>query len=254
MKPLLPRRNVVGGPLVHLDTTASTNEYARLVARNGAPDGTVVVAEEQTAGRGRQGRSWSAPRGRALTLSAVYRGAAEGFAGALELLPLAVALAVCDACEAVAEVRCEIKWPNDVWIERRKVAGVLIEARPAEGWAVIGIGLNVDTAEEELGEELRETATSLRIAAGRPADREAELDALLAALARRLDPDGEGGRERVLSAFRARDALAGARITWRVGDREGSGEARGIDERGGLVVFGDDGEHVVLDAGEVHLG
>ena len=254
MRPLAPRAAGLGGPFVHLETTASTNEHARLLARAGAPDGTVVAAEEQTAGRGRQGRSWSAPRGRALTLSVIHRPAPDRAGGVLELLPLVVALAVCDACEAIAPVRCEIKWPNDVWIERRKAAGILIEARPTEGWAVIGIGLNVDTAEDELGEELRETATSLRIATGRPADREAALDALLAALARRLDPGGEGGRERVLSAFRARDTLAGARITWRVGDRDGSGEARGIDELGRLVVFSDDGGRVVLDAGEVHLG
>ena len=119
----------------------STNDHARALALAGAPHGTVVVAEQQTAGRGRQGRTWSAPTGRALTLSALVRLPAA----ALEPLPLAVAIAVCEACEAVAPVTCRIKWPNDVWIEGRKVAGVLIEARPQEGWAVIGIGLNVDT-------------------------------------------------------------------------------------------------------------
>ena len=98
-------------------------------------------------------------------------------------MPLAVALAVCEACEAIAAVSCTIKWPNDVWIEERKVAGILIEARPRECWAVLGIGLNVDTAVGELAPELRETATSLRIATGEPADRDAALDALFDRLA-----------------------------------------------------------------------
>jgi BirA family biotin operon repressor/biotin-[acetyl-CoA-carboxylase] ligase len=96
-------------------------------------------------------------------------------------------------------VRCEIKWPNDVWIERRKVAGVLIEARPAEGWAVIGIGLNVDTAQDELGDELRATATSLRIAIGAELGREGALAELLEALSRWLDVLGAGERERTRS-------------------------------------------------------
>ena len=97
-----------------------------------------MVAEHQSAGRGRQGRSWSAPRGRALTLSVLVRPQHAR----IELLPLAVALAVCEACEAVAPVSCGIKWPNDVWIEERKVAGILIEARPQGG-----LGRDRDRAE-----------------------------------------------------------------------------------------------------------
>ena len=168
---------------MHLDETGSTNDRARELALGGAPHGTVVVAEHQSAGRGRQGRTWSAPPGRALTLSVLVRSQQAR----MELLPLAVALAVCEACEAAAPVSCQIKWPNDVWIDGRKVAGILIEARPQEGWAVLGIGLNVDTAEDELEPELRETATSLRIATGGPVDREAALGALFDRLAVWLD-------------------------------------------------------------------
>ena len=135
--PLRPRpgARVLGGPLVHLDVTGSTNDHARRLALAGAPAGTVVVAEEQQAGRGRHGRTWSAPRGRALTLSLILRPEE----GALALLPLATAVAVCEASEAVAPVHCRIKWPNDVLLDRRKLAGVLIESRPQEGWAVVGI-------------------------------------------------------------------------------------------------------------------
>jgi BirA family biotin operon repressor/biotin-[acetyl-CoA-carboxylase] ligase len=202
------------------------------------------MAEHQSAGRGRQGRAWSAPRGRALTLSALVR-------PRIELLPLAVALAVCEACEAVAPVSCAIKWPNDIWIEERKVAGILIEARPREGWAVLGIGLNVDTAEDELVPELRETATSLRIATGEPVDRDAALAALFDRLAEWTDAVARPYV--VTDAFRERDALYGREIAWTHDSRRMSGAARGIDDDGSLVVFTPGSEEVRLDAGEVHL-
>jgi len=247
-RPLRPQPgSVLGGPLVHLDETASTNDRGRELALAGAPHGTVVVAERQTAGRGRQGRTWTAPPGRALTLSVLVRNEAAR----MELLPLAVALAVCDACEQTAAVECMVKWPNDVWIDGRKVAGILIEARPQDGWAIIGIGLNVDTATEDFPAQLRDTATSLRIATGAAVDRNLGLKELCQGLSDWLaalrEPD------RVIDAFRARDALNGQRISWTQGGERMSGQARGIDDTGALVVFTDAGTEVHLDAGEVHL-
>jgi BirA family transcriptional regulator, biotin operon repressor / biotin---[acetyl-CoA-carboxylase] ligase len=233
--------------MVHLDVVGSTNDHARELALTGAPHGTVVVAERQTAGRGRQGRTWSAPAGRALTLSALVRLPAA----ALEPLPLAVAVAVAEACEAVSPVTCRIKWPNDVWVEGLKVCGVLIEARPQDKWAVIGIGLNVDTALDELADDLRRTASSLRIASGGPVDREAALDALLGRLAVWIERLGNPAR--IATAFRERDVLQGQRVAWGSGQVRQEGEARGIDDDGALVVFTDAGERVRLDAGEVHL-
>jgi BirA family transcriptional regulator, biotin operon repressor / biotin---[acetyl-CoA-carboxylase] ligase len=237
----------LGGPLVHLDETGSTNDRARELALAGAPHGTVIVAEHQRAGRGRQGRKWSAPSGRTLTLSVVVRPRKEG----MELLPLAVAIAVCEACEAVAPVSCAIKWPNDVWIAERKVAGILIEARPQDGWAVVGIGLNVDTAADELEPELRGTATSLRIATGGPVDRVAGLDAVVDRLAQWIDALRHP--EQVSAGFRERDALYGRQVAWTQGGRRMSGAARGIDNDGSLIVFTGGSEPVRLDAGEVHL-
>lgn len=247
--PLRPRpgSGALGGPLVHLDTTGSTNDHARALALAGAPAGTVVVAEEQTAGRGRQGRSWTAPRSRALTLSVLWKPDRH-----LESLPLAVAVAACEACESVAPVRCRIKWPNDVWIGERKLAGILIESRPREQWAVIGIGVNVDADLPELEPSLRETATSLRIETGTPADRNRTLAALLDALGVRL-PELERNADSVLAAYRARDLLSGRQIAWTADTRQLRGEAHGIDEHGNLVVFTEEGERIALSAGEVHL-
>ncbi|MEA2308351.1 MAG: BirA family transcriptional regulator [Thermoleophilaceae bacterium] len=205
----------------------------------GAPHGTLVTAGEQTAGRGRHGRAWVAPAGSAVLMSLLVRELDERF----PLLPLVAAVAVAEACESLAPVRCEIKWPNDVWIERRKVAGILVEGRPAEDWAVLGIGLNVGTS--EFPEELRSVATSLLVAADVELALEAVLSAVLEALAHWL---GKGGGE-VLAAWRERDALRGEHVRWAAG----SGVAAGIDDAGSLVVETDAGL-VTLGAGEVHLG
>ncbi len=236
--------------MVHHDATTSTNDVARRLGASGAAAGTVVLAEEQTGGRGRQGRRWAAPRGRSLTLSVLVRDEPAG----APLLPLASALAVCEACELIAAVQCLIKWPNDVLVDGRKIAGILIEARPQERWAVVGIGLNVDTDEHELEPELRVTAGSLRIATGSTIDRERVLEALLDALSHWIGPGAAHSGDRVVAAYAARDALRGRRIAWSAGDRQLEGEAAGIDEAGNLVVFLDGGERVLLDAGEVHLG
>jgi BirA family biotin operon repressor/biotin-[acetyl-CoA-carboxylase] ligase len=230
---------MIGSPRVHFRVTESTNARARELAAAGAPHGTLVTAGEQTAGRGRQGRAWTAEPGEALLMSLIVRGIGPD----TTLLPLATALAVSEAVESLAgEVEARIKWPNDVWIERRKVAGILLEGRPQEGWAVIGVGLNVAT--REFPEDLRGTATSLALA-GASVGVEDTLAALLVALERWVPAPATD----VIEAWRARDALAGERVRWATG----SGVAAGIDSTGALLVHTDDGGRVSLDAGEVHL-
>lgn len=230
-----------GRPHLHLRITDSTNERARELAGGGAPSGAVITAAEQSAGRGRRGRVWSAPRDRALLYSAILRPLELGHV----LLPLAAPVAVCEALEALAPVGCAIKWPNDVWVGERKVAGVLIEARPPQ-WAVIGVGVNVAIAEEEFPAELRWPATSLGHGVGVPATR----DALSAALGRWV----EAPQSEVLEEFRRRDAIAGREVAWEGGGADpGTGVARGIDDRGNLAVETATGERLSLGAGEVSL-
>jgi BirA family biotin operon repressor/biotin-[acetyl-CoA-carboxylase] ligase len=231
---------MIGRPHVHHRLADSTNERARELAIAGAPHGTLVTADEQSAGRGRQGRSWVAPPGRALLMSVVVRDLREEHA----LLPLSAAVSVCEACESSARVECAIKWPNDVWIDGRKVAGILVEGRPQEGWAVLGIGLNVATEANEFPDELREIATSLRASAGAtPA-----LADVRAELLSRLDAWLARPAEEVIAAWRERDALRGQRVRWAGGE----GEAAGIADSGALLVD-TEGGRVALDAGEVHL-
>jgi BirA family biotin operon repressor/biotin-[acetyl-CoA-carboxylase] ligase len=221
---------MIGTPRVHLRLTDSTNERAKELAGAGAPHGTLVTADEQSTGRGRQGRSWAAPVRSAVLMSLVTRRLAP-------TLPLAAAVAVCEALS----VRCEIKWPNDIWLERRKLAGVLVEGRPQEGWAVLGIGLNVTT--ESFPPELAEIATSLRLVGV-----EATTESVLADLLDSLDKWLEAPDEAVLAAWSERDALRGERVRWAGGE----GTAAGIDASGGLIVETRTGR-VTLGAGEVHL-
>ncbi len=227
----------LGWPRLHLRSVDSTNARARALAAAGAPHGTLVTAHEQTAGRGRQGRSWVAPAGRALIASLVLRDPHA-------LLPLAAAAAVAE----IAGPDARVKWPNDVLVatggpgEPGKVAGILAEGRPQEGWAVLGIGLNVAVRPGDLPPGLRERAGSLR---REPSELETVLGELLAALERWTTASDAA----VLEAVRARDALRGRPVTWTGGEGVGAG----IDDGGRLLVDRADGSQVALDAGEVHL-
>lgn len=238
-------RGALGLPRVHHRVTDSTNERAKELGARGAPHGTLVTAGRQTAGRGRQGRRWEAPADRALLASVVVRPLDAHDA----VLPLAVAVAVCEACEEAAPVSCRIKWPNDVWVEGRKVAGILVEGRPQEGWAVVGVGINVTTTAAELPPGIRGATTSLALARGEPGrSDEPPATALLSALLRTLRERLEQAPGRVLSSWRERDALAGRPVAW----EGGRGVATGVNDRGALLVDTPRGR-LELDAAEVHL-
>jgi BirA family transcriptional regulator, biotin operon repressor / biotin---[acetyl-CoA-carboxylase] ligase len=227
-----------GLPHRHYRVTDSTNTRARELVEAGAPGGTVVTAREQTAGRGRVGRVWTAPEGKALLYSAVLRPLDERHL----LLPLSVPLAVCAGAEALRPgISCQVKWPNDVWLAGRKLSGILIEARPQDGWAVIGVGLNLTIEPEEFPDDLRQPAISLG-GGITPEQARCELDAQLSRWVYASEED-------VLAAWRRRDGLLGREVAW----ENGSGVADGIDDRGNLVVVVPSGGRVSLGAGEVQL-
>jgi BirA family biotin operon repressor/biotin-[acetyl-CoA-carboxylase] ligase len=220
----------LGYPRLHFRLIDSTNQRARELACAGAPHGTLITAAAQTAGRGRQGRSWSAPPGQALLCSLIVRDPPR-------LLPLAAGVAVAEVAGAGAVV----KWPNDVLIDGRKVAGILVEARLQQGWAVLGIGLNVAVRLDELPAELRDTAGTLGLSSD-------DVEPLRQRLLDRLERWIGEEPQRVLDALRSRDGLRGQRVRW----AEGEGQAAGIDGEGRLLVATDAGQ-VALQAGEVHL-
>jgi BirA family biotin operon repressor/biotin-[acetyl-CoA-carboxylase] ligase len=221
----------LGQPRLHLRIVDSTNERARVMAEGGAPHGALITADEQTAGRGRQGRGWLTPPGVAIAASLILREYDD-------LLPLRAGLAVAD----VAGPGARVKWPNDVLLDGRKVAGILAEARPHPGWAVLGIGVNVALDPATLPPEVAAIAGTL----GRtPDELESTLAELLTALSHRLAQD----RGHALADLRERDALLGAEVSW----DGGAGRGAGLDDHGALLVEVAGGETVALSAGEVHL-
>lgn len=234
----------LGAPRHAFDEVGSTNDEAARLAREGAPHGTTVTAEAQSAGRGRQGRPWVVPAGQALVVSVVLRDLPH-----VALLPLAVAVAV---AETVGD-RARIKWPNDVVEETddgelRKFAGILCEGRPADGWAVAGIGLNVAVDVAALPAEVAGRAATMGLA---PDDREAVLRELLDRLAAAIAWEPAV----LLERWSALDVLRGRTVRWeRPGTGVGGqGEAIGVDHAGRLLVRQAHGLVVELDAGEVHL-
>ena len=231
-------------------TSRRVDQRPRAPARaGGRAAGTVVVAEQQTAGRGRQGRTWSAPSGPGADAVRIVPAARRGrWRRCRSRSPLAV----CEACEEVARGACAIKWPNDVWVDGRKVAGILIEARPQEGWAVIGIGLNVDTTIEELGAELRDDR---HVAADRLRRRTwtGEPRSMRCSRASRVGSRRCEDRPRSPAAYRERDVLHGRAHRAGAPARPARGRGARHRRRRGAGRLHRRRRALRLDAGEVHL-
>jgi BirA family biotin operon repressor/biotin-[acetyl-CoA-carboxylase] ligase len=238
----------LAGPVLWLPETGSTNDEAVRRAREDAPEGLVIGADHQTAGRGRQGRTWRSEPGDALLVSIVLRPAvAPEAAGPLAVV---VALGLADALDALGHGPAEIVWPNDVLVGGRKVAGILVELsteRDRVRWAVAGIGVNVRAAPDV--PDARWPPGSLADD-GAPPAREDLLVATLRALGRRYSEWLARGPGAPVAAFAARDALRGRWVRVSLADGVLEGRATGLDELGRLRVAGPDGERAV-SAGEV---
>jgi len=231
------RHSLLGRSFRYYDEIESTNVEAKNLAAAGAPEGTVVVAEQQSAGRGRLGRRWTSPAGKGLLFSVVLRPPVD--MADVHLLTIAAAIAACDAIESLTDVSVRIKWPNDLLIDDRKVGGILLEAageQDAIDWVVVGIGLNVNTEYNELPVALRRTAVSLKTASGKPVDRSELLARLLLSLEERYMDAVRNGFDRVLTDFRARDYLARRSISVQTRRGPVTGVALGVDEKGALLV------------------
>jgi BirA family biotin operon repressor/biotin-[acetyl-CoA-carboxylase] ligase len=232
------------------EQVGSTMDEVVELALAGAPEGTAVVAEVQTAGRGRSGRSWQAAPGSAILLSILLRPRPP--VQRFGTLPLLFGVAVAEAIERIGELRPRLKWPNDVWLDGRKVAGVLLTSRTAGavGFAVVGVGLNVTATVDELPAG----ATSLAVETGRPLDRDGLLDLLLD----RLDAayrswDAADGRPS-LAAWRERAALTGECVTVEIAGRCTAGIFRDIDDDGALLLGQQDGTIQRIVAGDLMRG
>jgi BirA family biotin operon repressor/biotin-[acetyl-CoA-carboxylase] ligase len=246
-----PARDDLNAPTwdpVLLVETSSTNDVARDHARKGARAGFLVAASRQTAGRGRLGRSWESPPDRGLYVSIVLRpDLPMREVGKLTILS---SLAMVDAVETVAGLRPRIKWPNDLVLKGRKLAGLLIETELKAGrlaFAVIGIGLNVRHQAEDFSPEVRELATSLYLATGRAYRRADLLVALLQAMEKRLAQPFQEARD----AWAASSLTLGQQVSLTTGRGRKHGQALGLDESGALLVRGDSGEVEAITAGDM---
>jgi BirA family biotin operon repressor/biotin-[acetyl-CoA-carboxylase] ligase len=247
----------VGDTVHRLERVPSTNDAARALALEGAAHGTVVVAGEQTRGRGTKGRAWHSPPGLGLYASFILRGRDGGPLPFPHLLPLAAGLAASDAVREAAGFEPRLKWPNDVLHDGKKLGGILCEAVSGTAggdFAVVGVGLNAGHGPADFPEELRASATSARLAAGRTVAVDVLQGALCRALERWYNVLARGGPETVVRTFEARSAFpAGAAL--RIETAEGTFEAdyRGLDADGRLVVERRDGTGTVALAAVVKI-
>jgi BirA family biotin operon repressor/biotin-[acetyl-CoA-carboxylase] ligase len=238
-------------PIEHLDVVASTNDRLKVQARTGAPEWSVIVADRQTAGRGRAGHQWISSEGN-LFLSVLLRPVMP--ATHVPLLPLAAGLATAEAAGEMG-VEARLKWPNDVVARGRKLAGILVEGiSSAAGLeaAVVGIGLNVGLDPHSLADDLRERVTSLAVETGRSIDVTSAAAAVLARLTVWYDALAREGPPHVLAAWRERSvSWWGRRVEARSGGSVLRGTVRGLDERGALLLDLEDGSRVAVVSGEV---
>ncbi len=246
-----------GHPVYLYQQIGSTNDEARRLAQAAAPEGLLVVAEQQTAGRGRAGRRWITPPGAALAFSLVLRPAVPAAQAAR--LTMIAGLAVCEAIEQIAGVRPLLKWPNDILVGGQKAGGILVEAvtatdGPAVGqleFAVVGIGLNVDEAPAP--DQVDFPATALATQAGQPIDRLRLLRAILQRLEARYPALLAADPHPLHADWAARLAWLGEPVVARTPNGDVAGQAEDADLDGALVVRLDSGERVRLLAGDVRL-
>jgi len=247
----------LGREIHHFDTTDSTNRVAFELARDGAVHGTAVIAEGQTAGRGRLGRAFFSPAYKNLYTSIVLRPELDT-ARAPTLIP-SVAIAVADAiAEFIPDPgEVEIKWPNDVLLGGLKTSGILMEMSAeatSVDFAILGIGVNLNIERDELPDEFRERATSLRTHAGREVDRSAFARALFACLEEVLDLHSVAGFPGLRARYERRFTMRGKEIrVSELGGRELRGTALGITDEGALEVERNAGGRVQVLAGDVTL-
>ncbi len=236
------------------DTIDSTNLRAKAMAREGAPHGTVLIADQQTGGMGRMGRSFHSPAGSGIYLSLILRPACAP----TELMHLtcAAAVAMCDAVEASTGLRPGIKWTNDLVYSRRKLAGILTElgldAQGMVSYAIVGIGINCCQRQEDFPEEIRAIAGSLAGITQGPVDRSQVAAAMVDALYR-MDRTLLTEKEAMLRRYRENCVTLGKEVSMLRGDSVRHGKALDIDSEGALVVSFPDGHTEAVSSGEVSV-
>jgi BirA family biotin operon repressor/biotin-[acetyl-CoA-carboxylase] ligase len=250
----LPENHPRKEQLLYFKSIDSTNTRAKELARANALHGTVLIADSQTGGRGRLGRSFHSPAGSGIYMSVIIRPNCRP--DQLMHLTCAAAVAACDAVERVAGIRPGVKWINDLVYKKRKLAGILTELGLAKDgsvdYAIIGIGINCSQKEGDFPEEIRNIATSLEMIVGRPVDR-AKISAALIEELENISQELISGKENLMRRYRADCVTIGQSISLLRGETVQHGIALDLDDQGGLVVRFDDGHTEAVNSGEVSI-
>lgn len=238
-----------------LETVVSTQEEAKQLAESGAPEGTTVIAEEQTGGRGRMRRKWFSPRYKGIWMSVVMRPKLPLLQ--TPQLTLLAGVAVCRAIRRVTRVDAGIKWPNDLLAGGRKICGILLESSLREGelhYCIAGIGISANMTEEDYPDVLREVATSLRIQQGGiPVDRSVLIGAVLEELELQYQLYMEQGFGPIKEQWESMSVTLGRQIALNTPQGRVEGVAAGLDDMGGLLLRQSSGEISSVCSGEIEI-
>lgn len=241
----------MGRTIKWFDSIDSTQTIAHQLAEQGAAEGTLVLAEQQTAGRGRMGRSWHSPKGKGVWMSLILRPRIPvHFTPQLTLL---VAVALCRTIRKIEAIPVTIKWPNDLLIEGKKVSGILLESSAEDErlkYVIAGVGISVNLETEDYPEQLREVGTSLRIASGKKWSRTQLIQTFLAQFETLYELYHSEGFEPIRVAWEALAVSLGRTIQARTPKGTVEGVAESIDEMGALIVRHSDGTITKLYSAE----
>jgi BirA family transcriptional regulator, biotin operon repressor / biotin---[acetyl-CoA-carboxylase] ligase len=237
--------------VLRFDSIDSTNLEALRQAKAGAPEGLCIVAREQTCGKGRLDRSWSSPKDAGLYFSVILRPQLE--MSAWPLITLMAALAVSDALRKACDLRTDIKWPNDIYANDRKLCGILAETVETDAGPAVMLGIGINLKSNALSAELRELSTSVESATGRQPDGELILQELVKAIAERYGfLHGPGGAEHMIREWCVNSTYAvGRRVQVSVSGGTLVGTTRGLESDGALRVETEDGKIRIIRAGDV---
>ncbi|GIO30907.1 MULTISPECIES: biotin--[acetyl-CoA-carboxylase] ligase [Paenibacillus] len=237
-----------------LETSVSTQEEARELAEAGAPEGTLVVAEEQTGGKGRMGRKWFSPKGKGIWMSLVLKPAQP-----LHYMPqltLLTGVAVCRAVRRVTGVMAGLKWPNDLLVDGRKICGILLESAAEDEYVrycIAGIGISANLDAEDYPDELKPVATSLKIEAGEAIDRVQLIAAVMEEFEALYDLYRQEGFAPIALLWEALSVTLGKQVTVYTAAGPVTGHAKKLDHSGALTIVTEDGRELPVFSGDVEL-
>ena len=245
----------IGSEVLFLPEIDSTNNLAKKHSKNNAQEGLVIIAESQTGGRGRMGRSWHSPPETGIYLSILLKPNLKP--DHLSFITLLAGVSAISTINEISHQRANLKWPNDILINDKKVCGLLCEMTQEKGSSfsvVIGIGINVNQLPEQFPKDLKKTATSLRIVNGSPINRLTVIQSLLTTLDREYRFFLAEGGHSVIKKWKLNTDLFGKKVSVKRGSVIITGTAMNLDELGRLVLRRDNGHAEVIDSGEVTLG